>query len=292
MDPISLLALGGASLGGQVAGTYLSSQQKRKAAEEMQKYLQAQYQEAKDLLGTATRTERERILEQYKTAEQRTAETERRMEFEAQREALSTFGSPAYQNYAGYVQQMFQQGLPTSLEQTYAGKIRSAQAARGLESGGAPATQEALTLTNLAEQYRQQLLPQLRQVAMDPSQFLQQARAAQLQQAGAAQGVGFSPYQQFVGGIQAAQGVANQQAQPIISAGLNSAQQYPVSSASPLADLVYGAGTGLQGLLGLLALTGGGNKAAAAQGGTVAAPGVPSDIREYLASINAANVGY
>lgn len=132
----------------------------------------------------------------------------------ADAEIYNIMASPAYQAQAAYLADMFSQGIPQSLAQEYAGRLRQAQAARGLVKGGAATQDEAALLTNMAVQQRQALLPQLRQLALDPLQLNQQTISNIIGNRAAAQSMAFQEYQMGISGAQAAQDLAMSQVLP------------------------------------------------------------------------------
>lgn len=71
--------------------------------------------------------------------------------------------SPELASASQYLTSSFQNPIPPGMEQEWAERLRTAQAARGFTGGSGPAQQEAKYLMGLAEERRQNLLPQLSQ---------------------------------------------------------------------------------------------------------------------------------
>ena len=71
--------------------------------------------------------------------------------------------SPELASASQYLTSSFQNPIPPGMEQEWAERLRTAQAARGFTGGSGPAQQEAKYLMGLAEERRQSLLPQLSQ---------------------------------------------------------------------------------------------------------------------------------
>lgn len=239
-----------AGMGFQTAGGVFSALGESKAAERSRRAQTRYLEDVTAAHGTQTALERERYLLEEKKAARKEAEILRRVQDRADAAAFQVLSDPNYQAQQRFIQAQFEQGIPDVLAREYAGRLRTAQAARGLERGGAASQQEATLLTKMAHEGRMQLLPQLRQLGFDPQQIQQQAAAAELQALLGAQGAGLGQFQTMLGGAAQAQNIANQRVLPLAQLGLGTMGNLPYSSANPLAYGLFGAGTALTALAG------------------------------------------
>ncbi len=243
----SLVGAGGSLLGGtfNAIGGYQAAKEQKRAARHQRKAIARAIQSGKRYIEGETREERERALIAIRRAEREGLRAQRMAEQRADAALYNTFASPAYQAQAGYLASLFGQGIPDALAQDYSGRIRLAQTARGLQSGGAPAQEEARFLSSLAAQQRQQLLPQLRQLALDPMQLRQQEVGLNLQNRAAAQGIGLA---QLTGQSQALMAAQNMAAQRFGAYNqlLGMTAQMAFSAASPRANALLATGQSLQ----------------------------------------------
>jgi hypothetical protein len=243
----SLAGAGGSLLGGtfNAIGGYQAAKAQRKAAARQRAAIADAIRKGKEYMEGQTREERDRALVQIRRAEREGIRAQRQAEQRADAALYNAFASPAYQAQAGYLASLFGQGIPDALAQDYAGRIRGAQTARGLHSGGAPAQEEARFLSSMAAQQRQQLLPQLRQLALDPLQLRQQEVGMNLQNRAAAQGIGLA---QLTGQSQALMAAQNMAAQRFGSYNqlLGMTAQMAFSAASPRANALLATGQSLQ----------------------------------------------
>jgi hypothetical protein len=243
----AILGALGAGLGGigQAAGGFLSASASRKAASQNRELLARFQREAVERQTLATREEQEQALLAQRRAARKELQAQAQARSRTEAELRDTFASPQYQAAGRYVAGAFAQGIPDVLAETYQGRLRQAQAARGLEQGGAPTQQEASLLTGLAEQGRRALLPQLRQMALDPLQLRQQSIMGQLGIQGGAQNIGLAQLQAQLRARSSAQGVAQARVGQLNNLGFQTAQTSPFSAASPLANLLFGVGGAL-----------------------------------------------
>lgn len=222
----------------------LSGSSQRKATERQRDYLRSLMTQLQGQATGLSAEERDRALLAQRRAQRQAEQSYRRAQRQAEYNLRAAMESPQYQAAGRYVTEQFTKGIPDVLAAEYAGRLRTAQAARGLEYGGAPTQQEASLLASLAEQGRRQMLPQLRQLALDPMQLRQQAMAAQLQQLGAGQQMGLAELQSTMQALQAAQGVASSQYGNLAAAARFGAQA-PFSAVSPMAQMIYPFGSAL-----------------------------------------------
>lgn len=275
MDPLTLGLLGGGSLLAQIGGGIFSASSERKAADASRRAMEEAARQAKADLAAMSAEERERYLIAAKRAEADAAQAERQARARTEQSLFQLFSSPQYQGAAEYITKYFAQGIPESLAREYSGRIQQAQASRGLEYGGAAGRDEAALLTKMAEEGRMNLLPQLKQLAYDPMQAYQSALGFELGATQGVQNLGLAQIQSVMQGLQAAQGIASAQAagsQYGMSAALNS----PYSAASPLANTLFGLGSGGMSLLQILALQGSAGGGSASPTGTMAIPSTSS----------------
>jgi hypothetical protein len=101
--------------------------------------------------------------------------------------AMANFrGDPAGQAARQYLTDTFAQGLTTGMADEYAGRLRNAQAARGMSFGGASSRDEAAMLMSMSEKRRETLLPQMLKDSMDTAMLPAQLEAAYAANYGAA----------------------------------------------------------------------------------------------------------
>jgi hypothetical protein len=238
---------GGSLLGGtfNAIGGYQAAKAQRKAAARQRAAIADAIRKGQEYIEGETREERERSLIAIRRAEREGMRAQRQAEQRADAALYNAFASPAYQAQAGYLASMFQQGIPDALAQDYAGRLRGAQTARGLESGGAAVGHEARFLSSLAAQQRQQLLPQLRQLALDPLQLRQQEIGANLQNSAVAQGIGLAQLTGESQALMAAQNIAAQRF-GAYNQLLGMTGQMAFSAASPRANALLATGQALQ----------------------------------------------
>lgn len=232
--------------GQKAAGAYLAAKAQKKAADQARKEQVAFYQ---DLLGRSGRANREQrdIALQSLARQRRFANQEYRFaQQRAQGELMNAMASPAYQAQAAFLADAFSGGISQAVAGEYAGRLRQAQAARGLSRGGAATRDEAALLTRMSDERRQQLLPQLRQLALDPMQLQQQTMANVLATRAQAQQMGLAEFQAQTQGRQAAQSIANQQVIPLGQIGASIYSGLPFSAVSAAGAGLYASGGGTQ----------------------------------------------
>lgn len=238
---------GGSLLGStfNAIGGYQAAKAQRKAAARQRAAIADAIKKGKEYTEGTSQEERDRALIALKRAEREGQRAQRWAEQRADASLYNAMASPAYQAQAGYLASMFGQGIPDALAQDYAGRIRGAQTARGLQSGGSAAGEEARFLSSMAAQQRQQLLPQLRQLALDPLQLRQQEIGANLQNRAVAQGIGLA---QLTGQSQALATAQNIAASRFGAYNqlLGMTAQMEFSAASPRANALLATGQGLQ----------------------------------------------
>lgn len=259
MDPFTSMLIGGTAGGFlQGLGGFMSGSSQQKAAKQMRKLLETFMNKTADKADLAQKTEKAWSAEQLFRATREMEKLQQSSQSAGIARLFQTLGSPAYREQAGYIQDMFAKGVPDSIAAEYAGRIRSAQAARGIE-GNMAAVDEAALLTKMAEQGRQALLPQLRQLAMDPFELKQQAVQTEIANRQAAQSVGLAQFQAALQGRQGAAQVAYQDVLPLANLFGSLTSQMPVSAANPWANAFGALGTmasgignlyGLQGMMG------------------------------------------
>lgn len=267
---MALEAAIGMGLGGlmQGAGAFLGGSSAKKAASKNRKALLAMFQEGKQMMSAATQEERDRAMQGFQRAQYQARTQYTRAQQRAEADAFNLFASPAYQAQAAFLQQQFSQGIPDVMANEVAGRLRTAQAARGLGYGGAPAKDEANLLGKMAHESRMQLLPQLRQMAFDPMQVRQQAAQSYLAQQGGAQGLGLAPFQAQMQGLSTAQNIAGSRVNPLLGLGGQMFGQMPFSAASPMANALGAIGGTIGGLGSMM---GGGGSVQS--GGNSSSPG-------------------
>lgn len=93
--------------------------------------------------------------------------------------AMANFrGDPAGAAARQYLTDTFAQGLTTGMADEYAGRLRNAQAARGMSFGGASSRDEAAMLMSMSEKRRETLLPQMLKDSLDTAMLPAQLEAA------------------------------------------------------------------------------------------------------------------
>jgi hypothetical protein len=93
--------------------------------------------------------------------------------------AMANFrGDPAGAAARQFLTDTFTQGLTTSMADEYAGRLRNAQAARGMSFGGASSRDEAAMLVSMSEKRREALLPQMLKDSLDTAMLPAQLEAA------------------------------------------------------------------------------------------------------------------
>lgn len=238
------MMIGGAV--GQIGGSILSGIAGDSAARKQREQMKKSVQAAGDIYGREFTQGTEQAM-----LEQKRAERVERQNLRASQQAgylaqLSVMNSPAYQAQAGFLMDQFSTGIPEFLSREYAGRLRTAQAARGLEFGGAPAQDEAALLTKMAYEHKVGLLDQMRQMAMDPMNINNQAAQAELQTRQGAQGMGLAQMQARMGALGQAQDIARSQADPLAQLQMQLAQMPQSGGALGMA------GTALSGLGGAM----------------------------------------
>jgi len=235
------LGLGIAGIGAGLGGLsgLLSGMSQREAAEEQRAYLEQLMGQLTQQSTQMSAEERDRALIAQRQAARREREALQQARLQTESGLQSLFGSPQYQAQAKYITEQFTKGIPDVLAQEYAGRLQTAQASRGLSHGGAPVQAEASLLTKLAEQGRQALLPQLRQLSMDPMQLRQQEMLSQLQYQSGSQGLGLAQLQSTLQSLQAAQGIASSRLQPVSQGIMGLGSQVPFSAVDPWAQFTY-----------------------------------------------------
>lgn len=231
------IAGAGAALGGLTG--LMSGQSQRKAADQQRSYLESLMGQLGQQSTQLSAEERDRALIAQRKAARREEEAYKSAQRRTEYDLRAAMESPQYQVQAKYIMDMYSKGIPDVLAGEMAGRLRTAQAARGLEFGGAPIQAEASLLTSMAERGRQAMLPQLRQLALDPMQLRQQQMAAQLQQQAASQGLGLAELQSTMQSLQAAQGIASSRMAPSMQATMGLGSQVPFSAVDPWAQFAY-----------------------------------------------------
>jgi hypothetical protein len=237
---MSLLSILSAAGGGlmQGAGSWLSSSAEKKATEKQQKLLEDAIAKITQTVNQQSSSERDRALVMQRQASRQGEQFLRKAEQRADADLFSLFASPQYQAMGGYIQDAFAEGVPSVMASEYAGRLRTAQSARGLAFGGQPSQDEAAMLTQMAEQNRQALLPQLRQMAFDPLQAGQQARGSRLQEQLSASGQGLQQYQTYQGGLGQAEQIAASRYGTLANTISGLTSQIPVYGGSQLGSLL------------------------------------------------------
>ena len=241
------LIAGGLGAIGSVASSVLGAQDAKRAAKQEAERLAAQQAQNVQMVQSQSALERERALRMQKQAQWEMQQVTSLGKQSAARMAMAVFGSGAYQAQAGFLQDMFNNPIPESLAQDVSGRMRTAQAARGL-TGYQASRDEANVLANMAFQSRQQMLPQMRQLAYDPMELQMGVRGQEQQLASGAQAYGLAGMQAQMQALQAGQGMAAQQYGPLIQSGTALAGQTPTYGGSALASGLAGLSGALPGL--------------------------------------------
>lgn len=242
----SILAqLGGslASGGLNMAAGYMSASASQKAAEANRQALLEAINQGGQYISRESRVEQEQALLQLRRAQQKEQRTYREATQRADADLYNTFASPMYQAAAGYLQSLFTEGIPQPLAEELAGRIRGAQTARGLESGGAAVQNESRFLASQAAQQRQALLPQLQAMATEPALLRQQLTSSYLQNMAGAQQMGLAQSAGATSALSAAEQMAASRYNTYNSLLGSLTSQMPFSAASPEANMLLAAGT-------------------------------------------------
>ncbi|MFA4972376.1 MAG: hypothetical protein WC683_07165 [bacterium] len=255
---------------GNTIGGVMSANSQKSAASRMRKLLVGLYQDTSKKMDAAQTNQMETLMRGLQQATTAGNQTYAASQNAGNASLLSVLANPAYKAQAAYLMEAFDQGIPESQANAMSSRLRTAQAAQGIE-GGAAAYDEAKYLTQAADERRQELLPQLRQLAMDPFQIKQAAVTSDLQNRGAAQGIGFQNLQQLMGVQSAAINNANQEVLPLAQLGASLYGQVPYSAANPWANLSAGIGQTMDSASEMImSLFGGAGGAAAGLGGQIA----------------------
>ena len=240
-----LASLIGGAVGGaaNIASGWLSATAQQDAAKQMREALSQAITESEQYISSESRQERERALIQFKRAQQAERDYWRKANQRTEADLFNAMASPMYQQAAGYLQSLFAEGIPTALAQDLAGRVRSAQTARGLESGGAAIQNESRYLSTMAAQQRQALLPQLQQMALEPTMLRQQLSSGYLQNMGLAQQMGLAQSAGQTAGLTAAEQMAASRYNTYTNILGSLTQQMPYSAASPMANALLAAGS-------------------------------------------------
>jgi hypothetical protein len=236
-----------AGAGQQAIGAHQAAKAQKRAARQAREAMLGFLSDLQERGAGATRSERHRALQGLARARRLANQEMRHAQQRAQGELINAMASPAYQAQAAFLADAFSGGISQAVAGEYAGRLRTAQAARGLSRGGAATRDEAALLTKLSDERRQQLLPQLRQLALDPMQLQQQTITNLLATRQQAQQIGLAEYQARTGGLQAAQSIANQQVIPIGQIGASIYQNLPFSAVSASGAANMAAGGGVSG---------------------------------------------
>lgn len=245
MDPLSIGFMAGGSLA-QIGGGLLSAFGQDEAIKRQQEQLRKSVAASEDILRGTTTEQREMALLEQKRAERVERQNLRAAQNAGYLAQLQVLNSAPYQAGAGFIMDQFSQGLPEFLAREYAGRLRTAQAARGLEFGGAPAQDEAALLTKMAYEHKVGLLDQLRQLSMDPMNINNQAAQAELATRSGAQQMGLMQMQSRMATLGQAQDIARSQADPLVELQMALAQMPQSSGAMGVA------GTALSGFGGAM----------------------------------------
>jgi len=276
----ALTGLAGLGLSG--AGGILSASAQRTAAKQMRDLLDKFLKSTTAKAETAQAREKALSAEELFQAQRAATRAQAQAERAGSARLFQTLSSPAYQMGAGYISDMFAKGIPDVIAGEYAGRIQSAQAARGLE-GNMAAVDEAAMLTKMAEEGRRSMLPNLRQLAMDPFELKQQALQAQMGTQGTAQQLGLAQFMAALQGRQAGSQIAYQDVLPLAQLGAQLTAQQPISAASPWANALGALGGGLMANPSLISsfFGGAGAPAAVAPTGSYDVPESPFGTPNY-----------
>lgn len=155
-------------------------------------WLQQKWSDFENTLNADTAQANQMYAAQSQAAQARERQEAAFAEQRAVARQLELANDPRYQMTQAYLTESFAAGVPEFVAREYEGRLRAAQAARGLERGGAPTQQEAALLTSMASQNRQALLPQLMQSYEADAARPAQLRQEELTLAAAAQQMGQS----------------------------------------------------------------------------------------------------
>jgi len=250
-----LLAAGGGLAAG--AGGVLEGLARRGAADKERRYLKEQMRRMESEYKQGYGEERAAGL--YALGRSRREALSQQMAARNRARALvaQTFMSAPYQAMSEYVGNLFREGLPAPLAEGYQNRLRAAQRARGTYYGGAPTKDEAATLTRMAEQQRMALLPQLRQMAMDPAMLQMQLENQTLAQFAASDQLESSQFNRLMMARQLPAQIAAARISPLAQLTMGFTSRMPYSVADPLAGGLQALSGSLMGMAPLLARSGG-----------------------------------
>lgn len=201
-NPIAENNYTGVTGGGSVGNDYqtqlaqaaqIQAQADQQAAMQSRAWLQQRWSDFENFLNADTAEAQQLYAAQSQAAQTRERQEQAWAEQRATARQLELANDPRYQMAQAYLTESFAAGVPEFMAREYENRLRAAQAARGLERGGAPTQQEAALLTSMAAQNRQAILPQLMESyetdASRKSQYQQEelAIAAAAQQMGQSQ---------------------------------------------------------------------------------------------------------
>lgn len=185
-------------MGGQIGQTHVAragqiqAQADRAAAQQSRSFLESKWDEFRQYLEGQAATAGQRFQISSDAAKARERQEASFAEQRAVQRQLQLANDPRYQMANAYLTESFAAGVPEFMAREYEGRLRTAQAARGLSRGGAPTQQEAALLTKMSSEARQNLLPQLMGAAEADAQRPAQYRQQELALAAAAQQMGQS----------------------------------------------------------------------------------------------------
>jgi hypothetical protein len=252
-------------------GAYYQGKAIKKAADRMRRTLEKQRQENLMMMDRESRAELETATLEYRRAQREERLLGARATQESQRQALAAFASPAYQAYSGFVADIMRGGIPESVAQDASGRLRQAQAARGLSYGQASSKDEANLLTQMALNARLQAAPLARQVALDPFELQAAARQNYLNQAAMQQNIAMGEMQTYLAARGQAQATASNRVNPLLGVNTNIAMAMPFAGVDPKGLANTAIGGSLSGAAGS-----GSNLAGAFQSKAGSSPSSPS----------------
>lgn len=260
----SILGAGSQLIGGGLSaiGGFMSGSSQKAAADRMRRMIRDYLQKTENKMDVAQSTELASAASAVAKAQRQAAKDYRSAQQRGDAENLRMQADPNYRAQAAFIQDVFSNGLPQSMTDMYAGQLRNAQAARGMEMGGAASRDEAAMIANMQFQAKAQMLPQMRQLAMDPFEAKQRAVTAELQALGATQQSSLQALQAQLAARKGAIDNANQFVMPLAQFGMNATQAMPVSSANPTANALGVLGSTFSNMfagMGGGGLTGGGS---------------------------------
>lgn len=235
----SILGAGSQLIGGGLSavGGFMSGSSQKAAADRMRRMIRDYLQKTENKMDVAQSTELASAASAVAKAQRQAAKDYRAAQQRGDAENLRMQADPNYRAQAAFIQDVFSNGLPQSMTDMYAGQLRNAQAARGLEMGGAASRDEAAMIANMQFQAKSAMLPQLRQLAMDPFEAKQRGVTAELQALGATQQSSLQALQAQLGARTGAISNANQAVMPLAQLGMQATQAMPVSAANPMANV-------------------------------------------------------